>query len=114
MSSEGKRILGRKPCHVCGFEAAHVKQSTGKFAYIHCPSCGCVTHSKTGYQQSLLLKGMKPEPDYRTAQPAEEPAPTKPPATATATAAPPAPPARSKPPALDLFQQLGRVVAARS
>lgn len=63
------RIIGRKACPWCGFQAAHIKQSDGKHPYHHCPDCGIMTHAKNGAQAKLIAVDLRHEPDYINQQP---------------------------------------------
>lgn len=61
--AEERRIIGRRACHFCGFEHAHVKRSgREQRAYLYCPDCGLTTHAHNGMQSELITRGMRPEP----------------------------------------------------
>lgn len=57
-------IIGRLACHLCKFDAAHVKRSDNKRPYSHCPECGAMLHTKNGHQERLLLALMRPVDGY--------------------------------------------------
>jgi hypothetical protein len=97
-------LIGRhkQPCISCGFAAPHIKRNEGKLAYVHCPECGLVCHSKNQQQARGLMANMRPETGQLPEPPAtDQPIVVKadaPPAPKSATAAPTTP-APAAPPA---------------
>jgi hypothetical protein len=89
------KIVGRKACPLCDFDAAHVKQSE-RCAFLYCPECGCQLHTKNARQAELLRRGMRPEAGAAAAPAAPVKAAAVAPVAAPA-APPPAPTAPPKP-----------------
>lgn len=73
-------IIGRFKC-LCGFQAAHVKESP-KCLYHYCPSCGLTgPHARTESQKADMRRNMRPEAAAPDAAPGaaavtENPTPT--------------------------------------
>lgn len=86
-------IIGRFEC-LCGFKAAHVKESP-KCLYHYCPSCGLTgPHARTESQKADMRRNMRPESAAPgAAAVTENPTPTprqeKDPETPTETASQP-------------------------
>lgn len=82
------RIIGRKECPECGFEAAHIKESD-KCLYRYCPACGINgPHARTEAQRENMRRGMRPVDAAPAPSPTPSPAPGPTQPTATPSASP--------------------------